>query len=302
MKNPTLFEFPVNDVICRAKFFQSSTPSDVVVMITAAIGQIQEQAPLQYARRLAELGIHAVTFDHRYFGLSDGEPRQLEHPERKVEDIEALAQFIKTSDLFPGVSKVVTLGICKGGAYSLKAAASCQAIDAFIGVSAFYFDDTSLEAASGYKAQRIEQGRKALEKYESTGEVEYLPITHDVRKDAALPYPALHAWYAPWEVTSRWQNRYAVMSDFFIYQLESAPDARGLNKPALIIHANKSTNPQSARDVFALIPTDRKKLCFYEDGVDFQTNFYERPALIDRACSDIATWLEDLQPESEPTK
>jgi hypothetical protein len=52
------------------KFFESSTPSDVVVMITAAIGQIQEQAPLQYARRLAKLGIHAVTFDHRYFGLS----------------------------------------------------------------------------------------------------------------------------------------------------------------------------------------------------------------------------------------
>ena len=287
-----LFEFLVNDVPCRGKFFRSETPSDTVVLITAAIGQIQEQAPFQYAKRLSKLGVNAVTFDHRFFGLSDGEPRQLEHPEKKVEDIQSLAQFIHSSILFEGINRVVAMGICKGGAYSLKASATCEAINEFIGVSGFYFDDTSLEAASGYKAQRIEQGRKALEKYERSGEVDYLPITHDVRKDAALPYPALHAWYAPWEVTSRWQNRYAVMSDFFIYQLESAPDASILEKPALIIHANKSTNPQSAKDVFNLIPNKRKKLCLYEDGVDFQTNFYERPELIDRVCSDIISWLK----------
>ncbi len=293
MKTPILFEFPVDDVLCRGKFFRSTTPSNVVISITAAIGQIQEQAPYQYAKRIAELGVNAVTFDHRYFGLSDGAPRQLEHPTKKVEDIQALAEFIRTSSLFDGITQVLTLGICKGGAYSLKAAATCQAIDGFIGVSGFYFDDTSLEAASGYKAQRIEQGRLALEKYQQNGEVEYLPITHDVRKDAALPYPALHAWYSPWEITSRWQNRYAVMSDYFIYQLESAPDARALDKPSLIIHANKSTNPQSAKDVFNLIPTQRKKFCFYEEGVDFQTNFYDRPDLIDRACSDIISWLKE---------
>jgi len=81
------------------------------------------------------------------------------------------------------------------------------------------------------------------------------------------------------------------MSDYFIYQLESAPDARKLDKPALIIHANKSTNPQSAKDVYDLIPSDEKELCFYEDGVDFQTNFYDRADLINRACSDIVSWL-----------
>lgn len=293
MNNPTLFEFPVGDVHCRGKFFRAEMPSDIVIMITAAIGQIQEQAPYQYATRLAKLGVHAVTFDHRYFGLSDGAPRQLEHPERKVEDIQELAKFLKTSNLIPGLDRIVSMGICKGGAYSLRAAADCEAIHEFIGVSGFYFDDTSLEAASGYKAERIEQGRKALEKYESNGEVDYLPITHDVRKDAALPYPALHAWYAPWEVTSRWQNRYAVMSDYYIYQLESAPDAKSLNKPALIIHATKSTNPQSAKEIFALIPNQRKKFCLYEDGVDFQTNFYERSELIDRACGDIISWVNE---------
>lgn len=65
------------------------------VVISGAIGMVQEQAPLQYATRHAEMGIHAVTFDHRFFGISEGSPRQFEHPEKKSEDIEALALYLK---------------------------------------------------------------------------------------------------------------------------------------------------------------------------------------------------------------
>ncbi|MEM8867920.1 MAG: alpha/beta hydrolase [Verrucomicrobiota bacterium] len=291
---PKLIEFQSGDDICRAKLFVSNEPSSIIVIITAAIGQIQEQAPLQYAERLSKLGLNAVTFDHRYFGLSDGAPRQLEHPERKVEDIEALAKNLKQSPIIGDITYVVSLGICKGGAYSLQAASRCESIDAFIGVSGFYFDDVSLEAASGYKQERIDQGKLALDRYQKDGTIDYLPITSDTRKDAALPYAALHAWYAPWETYSRWQNRYAVMSDYYIYQLLSKPHAEALHKPALIIHANKSTNPGSAKQVFELIPHEQKRLCFYEDGVDFQTNFYEREALINRACGDTRDWLREL--------
>ncbi len=51
-----LIEFYSNGDICRGKFFQGNDNSRIVVIITAAIGQIQEQAPFQYARRLAESG------------------------------------------------------------------------------------------------------------------------------------------------------------------------------------------------------------------------------------------------------
>ncbi len=110
-------EFHSNGDICRGKFFRGHENSGIVVIITAAIGQIQEQAPFQYAKRLAAHGVPAITFDHRYFGLSNGAPRQLEHPQHKAEDIEALAKYLKESDNFPQVNKVIALGICKGGAY-----------------------------------------------------------------------------------------------------------------------------------------------------------------------------------------
>lgn len=287
-----LFEFRSGHDLCRGKHFAPESDSRHVVLITAAIGQIQEQAPYQYAIRLAARGVHALTFDHRSFGLSDGSPRQWEHPGRKVEDIESLARWVKAGGLGIESPVVSVLGICKGGAYSLQAASQCDAIDHFIGVSGFYFDEVSLEVESGYQRERLAQGLKALERYESQGIVDYLPITGEPDSDAALPYSALHAWYSPWEVTSRWQNRYAVMSDYPLYQLESAPHAQSLDKPALIIHANKSTNPGSAKRVFEQIPHEDKKLAFYEDGVDFQTNFYEREPLIERACEDVLGWLD----------
>ncbi len=289
------FEFPAGEsTVCRGLVFGNPQESKQIVAITGAIGMVQEQAPWQYARRLSALGMTCLTFDHRYFGESDGEPRQFENPLHKAADLIALGEFIKEGGgplQFPNDSTVSLLGICKGGAYSLRAARLSHAVDRFIGVSGFYFDDVSLEAEKGYKAQRIAQGKAALQKYEETGEVDYLPIVHDKRQDAALPYPALYAWYSPWEEKSRWENRYAVMSDYFIYNYDSAEDAQNLRKPALIIHGNKSTNPGSARRVFDQIPHPDKSFLFYEDGVDFQTNFYDREELIDRACGDIAGWL-----------
>jgi hypothetical protein len=43
--------------------------------------------PDSYARKLAEQGFAAFTFDFRSFGESSGQPRQYESPSRKIKDI-----------------------------------------------------------------------------------------------------------------------------------------------------------------------------------------------------------------------
>ncbi|KAK2478605.1 hypothetical protein H9L39_11093 [Fusarium oxysporum f. sp. albedinis] len=46
-----------------------------------------EQAPLQYATRLADEGYAALIFDPRTVGESTGQPRRLENPKMKNEDV-----------------------------------------------------------------------------------------------------------------------------------------------------------------------------------------------------------------------
>ena len=57
------------------------------VVLTGPLTSVKEQATGAYARELAARGFAALAFDHRHFGESEGQPRQLENPLEKVEDI-----------------------------------------------------------------------------------------------------------------------------------------------------------------------------------------------------------------------
>jgi Dienelactone hydrolase family len=82
----------------------------------------KEQAPAQYALRLAQLGYTALIFDPRYRGESGGEPRCYENPIAKLEDLSAAFEFLSGR---PDVDseRLALLGICFGGSYALRAAA-----------------------------------------------------------------------------------------------------------------------------------------------------------------------------------
>src|SRR5690606_16326161 len=70
-----------------------------------------------------EPGYITITADAAFQGGSGGEPRNVDKPANRIEDIHGMADFIIR---YPGVdaARLGLLGICGGGGYSLSAAKS----------------------------------------------------------------------------------------------------------------------------------------------------------------------------------
>ena len=97
--------------------FGSGQRHPTVVLSTPG-SSVKEQIGANYASRLAARGFAAVTFDPAHQGESGGEPRDLEDPYRRSEDI---SYVIDALGGIEGVdpTRIGALGICAGGGYAV---------------------------------------------------------------------------------------------------------------------------------------------------------------------------------------
>lgn len=120
------------------------------LIIGGPMTSVKEQVTGVYAAALAAHGFAALALDHRHFGQSEGQPRQLEVHGRKVEDLLAAIDVL----------------------------AAHPAVDArqLAGVAGYYRNPAEMRAAdaTGFDA-KVEQGRHARLHHEATGEVLMIP-------------------------------------------------------------------------------------------------------------------------------
>ena len=81
----------------------------------------KEQTAGIYAEKLAELGYVTIVFDASYQGESEGEPRYIEDPSARVEDIRSAVDYLTTLN-FVDENRIGVLGVCAGGGYAVNAA------------------------------------------------------------------------------------------------------------------------------------------------------------------------------------
>jgi uncharacterized protein len=95
-------------------------PLRAVVLSTPG-SSVKEQIGANYASRLAARSIAALVFDPSHQGQSGGEPRDLEDPYRRGEDI---SYAIDALSVIPGIDphRIGVLGICAGGGYAVHTA------------------------------------------------------------------------------------------------------------------------------------------------------------------------------------
>lgn len=74
-----------------------------------------------YAGKLAEEGFVTIAFEASYQGESGGEPRYIEDPATRVEDIRCAVDYL-TPLFFIDENRIGVLGVCAGGGYAVNAA------------------------------------------------------------------------------------------------------------------------------------------------------------------------------------
>lgn len=275
----------------------ATTPPPCVVIL-GPFGFIKEMSPMEYATRLARSGFASLIFDPRYSGESGGEPRRLESPSGKIADVGAAIDFLmRRGDL--ATDRLAGLGICQGSSEMIAVAASEPRMKVLATVSGQYLYRANLEGFFGGGGptldERIARGRSAKARYDASGVVDYTPVVSPDDRSVGLPWPPINAWYHPWTTPkwgepSRWENRYATMSDAEVWTFDVDPHAARIQIPTLVIHGEQSDGfVAAATHVFDQIPALDKHLEIVE-GV-FHTRFYDDPLVIEPAAAQVAAWF-----------
>lgn len=303
------------DLIVGDVYKPSSAGPFPTIIILGPYSFQKEQAPTQYATRLADEGYLTLVFDPRTVGESSGLPRRLENPKMKNEDVISAIQYALTlTDVNP--NQIYLLGICQGGPQMLDIASYEDKVKAVASITGYYrdhetdlfmiaagvtenpFDTTQTPSISELETlyvKRIQRAKEAKTLHENTGEVIYHPLVSPELGDrvngalVGLPGPLVWSWYGAWTMKG-WENRYAIMSDLDHFAYSTVSGIAKLNKPALIVHSDMCMNPASARRHYDSIPTHDKKLIWENDTHHFQ--YYEQPDIVDRTVGYISNWFK----------
>ncbi|MDG4665184.1 alpha/beta hydrolase [Mycobacterium sp. 236(2023)] len=157
-----------------------------VVVLSTPGSSVKEQIGANYASRLAARGVGALVFDPAHQGESGGEPRDLEDPYRRGEDI---SYAIDALAAVPGVdmNRIGVLGICAGGGYAVYTARTDHRIRAVGTVVAGNMGASWRSAAFAPEGAAAALDRLADERIREnqTGELDRLNWLPDTLDEAA---------------------------------------------------------------------------------------------------------------------
>lgn len=256
-----------------------STKKYPAIVVAHPNGGVKEQVAGLYAQRLAEQGYITITADAAYQGASGGQPRQVDKPANRIEDIHGMADFISQ---YAGVdaSRLGVLGICGGGGYSLAAAETDKRLKVIATLSMFNsgrvrrngYQDSQLDTIQ----QRLKQASDARAQEVAGGEILYAGDANLTDEQIAkLPFDLYRQGYEYYWKTHAHAGstfKYTMSSLLDLMRWDATDQIELINQPLLMMAGSKADSLYMTKDAFAKATgTQDKELFIIPNATHIET-------------------------------
>ncbi|WP_430788641.1 alpha/beta hydrolase [Actinoplanes sp. G11-F43] len=213
------------DGITLAGNLAIAAPNAPAVVLTGPFTGVKEQVTGTYARLLHDRGLTTLAIDHRGFGESGGR-RAHEDSQGKLSDLRAAVTVLTEF-----TDRIGVVGVCLGGGYAIRAAATDPRLRAVAGIAGAYNSPARFSAGdpAAYRRSLL----SFVERYD-----EELPAVAPGGAPAAMGGDEPYAYYG----TSRsaaehWENRVTWGSLHSLMTLDALGAAPLLgDTPLLVVH------------------------------------------------------------------
>jgi uncharacterized protein len=251
------------------------------VVVAHPNGGVKEQVSGLYAQRLAESGYIAIAADASYQGASGGQPRNIDKPAFRIEDIRGMADYITR---YKGVdaSRLGLLGICGGGGYSLKAAQTDKRFQAVATLSMF---NSGVVRRNGFMnsgvstiQQRLQQATEARAQEAAGGKILYAADTEITDEMAdKMPFDLYREGHYYYNRTHTHPNstfRYTMSSLLDLMEFDAATNMDLINQPLLMMAGSKADSYYMTESAFNLATATKEKELFLIPGATHIQTYY----------------------------
>jgi hypothetical protein len=253
------------------------------VVLTGPFTGVKEQVVGTYAALLHERGLTTLAFDHRGFGESEGR-RAHEDSSGKLADLRAAVSLLAAHPAVDA-ARLAAVGICLGGGYAVRAAATDPRIRAVVGIAGAYNSPVRFSAADpdGYRRAL----GSFLERYDDT-----LPAVGPDGTTVAMGGEEPFAYYGTQRsAAARWENRvtYGSLHTLMTFDALGAAPMLGAT-PLLVVHGRKDAYcaPELAEALYT-DATGPKEIRWIE--AEQHIDLYDVEPYVAQAADATATFL-----------
>ncbi len=246
--------------------------------------------PNLYAKKLAEKGFVALTFDFRNYGESDGTPRNFEDPNKKVIDITNALSYLES---LPFVNKRINaFAICASSGYMSEAITNGVKFNRVVFIAPWLHNEKITELVYGGKEgvkNLKEKSDLAKVKFEKTNSVEYILGVSDTDKTAAMFGPFDYYLNPKRGGIKEWGNQFAVMAWKGWLEFNPISFADKITTPILIVHSTEAAIPMGAEEFYSKLKGE-KKFTWFDKVTQF--DFYDQEPITSKSVAEAVDWFK----------